>query len=66
MSEMKKITGIISEELDEALNQSAKNQNKKKMPYIGEILEKYLKEEKLETDEISKTDKKEKPVSKKK
>lgn len=46
---IKKITGIISEELDEALNQSAKNQNKKKMPYIGEILEKYLEEEKLET-----------------
>ena len=45
MSEFKKITGIISEELDEALNESARNKNKKKLPYIGEIIEKYLKEE---------------------
>lgn len=43
--ELKKITGLVSEEIDEALDESAKNQNKKKMPYIGEIIQKYLQEE---------------------
>ena len=64
MTETKRITSEIPLELDKALDESARKKNKKKMPYICEIVTKYLEEEKLETEnrenKISKTDKKRK------
>ena len=64
MTETKRITSEIPLELDKALDESARKKNKKKMPYICEIITKYIEEEKLETEnrenKISKTDKKRK------
>ena len=51
--EIKKITGFVSEEIDNALDESARKKNKKKMPYIGEIIEKYLQEENDGSQETS-------------
>lgn len=60
MIETKRITSEIPLELDRALDESARKKNKKKMPYISEIITKYIEEEKLESTEKSKTDKKRK------
>ena len=56
--EIKKITGFVSEEIDNALDESARKKNKKKMPYIGEIIEKYLQEENDGSEKTSKRNKK--------
>ena len=50
MTETKRITSEIPLELDKALDESARKKNKKKMPYICEIITKYIEEEKLETN----------------
>lgn len=41
--ELKKITGFISEQVDNELNDYAKKNNKKKMGLIGEIVTNFIK-----------------------
>ena len=62
--ELKKITGFISEQVDNELNDYAKKNNKKKMGLIGEIVTNFIKGDTNGNSE--ETSSKEKTSSKKK
>lgn len=62
--ELKKITGFISEQTDEELNDYAKKNNKLKMGLIGEIITNFIKGENNGNSE--ETSSKEKTGNKKK
>jgi hypothetical protein len=55
--EEKKISGYITREVDEALDDYAKSKNKKKMGLIGEIITNFIKGENDDSEEKTGTKK---------